>query len=308
LKAARVKRTTSRSGQHDKRAAFAVALGLTLLAGTANADPIHVVVHASQYGPAVARELSVRLPEARVTIEAHPSAFGVVLRSLRPGAMELRVLAESGQLIAEYELGWTDPTMGVREAALLAEGAIRLHLRRLEEMLARIAADVPRFAAAIHAGLRSWPSATEGSLHAELSFRVRYAPRVTATISAGGVFPRRGSESPVDYDLYLVGGRVSSSYAMPAGGSILHLGLGIDALVVLGDFALPNEDRLETRLYLAPSAGLEVEWPRDGRLRAVGLLRSGYAISHPVFRYEGVNVVTLTPWFTDVDLGLRWMF
>lgn len=303
-----MKRTTIRSGKHDKRAAFAVALSVTLLAGVANADPFDVFVSAPRDGPALARELSVRLPEARVTIEPHPGAFGVVLSALRPDAMKLSVLAEDGRLIAAYELGWTDPTMGVREAALLAEGAIRLHLQQIEEMLARIAADIPRFASAIHAGLRSWPRATEGSLHAELSFRVRYAPRLTAAFSAGAALPRHGSEGSVDYDLYLVGGRISSSYAIPVGSSILHLGLGIDALLVFGDFALPDEDRLETRLYVAPSAALEIEWPRDGRLRAVGLLRSGYALSHPEFRYEGADVVTLAPWFADVDVGLRWMF
>ncbi|MGE0787682.1 MAG: hypothetical protein AB7S26_18550 [Sandaracinaceae bacterium] len=289
---------------------FGLALGALAPASVASQAPFTVLVRAETDAVALARELDLRLPDASVIEEGSAS---VVVRVVTPtppdGSAILRVEDGSANPVARFDIAWNGDPQAIREAAVLAEGAIRLHRSEVEAMLARLAADVPLLALTVYGGARAWLDAPHLVAEGGLAFRVRLVTPLTFELAVESGLPIWGDAQDVAYTLVGVGGRLTAFYAIPFDSVVAQIGVGLEGRLFVARFDLPTGARRDDVLvYGIPTLTVELEWPRDSALRGVLALRGGYALSYPDVRYQGLPVVSVGPWSVNASLGLRWLF
>jgi hypothetical protein len=260
----------------------------------------------------IAAELAIRMPERHVSPEgAGPAGTGYAVVVRAPGAarLTLEVRSPDGQTFARHTVHLMAEPQTAREIAVLAEGAIRLHRKRLDALLARLASDVPHVSISAAAGGRLFLEGPRLGPAFDLELRVRIWRRLLAGLAVHGGLPHGGDGQGVDYSVTLLSLRVALAYALPLGPFVASAGPGLEVQLVHGRFELPSdEERSTSDVYTAPFARLELEWPRDRRLRLVISALASYALSHPEYRFQDAQVVRLGAGAVELALGGRWAF
>ena len=307
-----------RSGPTRPLFVLFVLLGLPGVALGAAKLPINTDSEPAVSATLLAAELTVRMPGrlVRPVGAAGPSAraYAVVVRSptAPPGPMTrltLEVRAPDGQLIARHALRYAAEPQTAREIAVLAEGAIRLHQQRLDDLLRRVASDVPRLSLSAQLGARLLLEEPRLGPVINLALRVRLWRRLVGALELHGGLPLGGEGAGVDYDVTLLSLRVALAYALPFYRFVASVGSGVEVQLVHGRFAPPSgDDRVTNDVYGAPFATADLEWPRDRRLRLVATALLSYALSHPEYRWTDRPVVRLGAWAAELVLGVRWAF
>jgi hypothetical protein len=279
------------------------------------ADRLPIVVDADPVVSAtlIAAELSVRMPERVVSpgSGARParSAYAVVVRAPGGAHLTLEVRTPGGQTFARHTVDLMPEPQTAREVAVLAEGAIRLHQKQLDELLARLASDVPRVSVSAAAGGRLFIEGPRLGPAFDLELRVRVWRRLLAGLTVHGGLPHGGEAQGVDYSVTLLSLRVALAYALPFGACGACAGPGLEVQLVHGRFELPSDEERSTNdVYGAPFARLDLEWPRERRLRLVVSALALYALGHPEYRFQDAPVTRLGAFAVELALGGRWAF